>query len=82
MQRRAFLQHSVLGLVSTGTAATSLLRFPALSARPPDGPLRLGANENPLGPSPAALQAIREGLAHRYPFAGYCSYSCQSWIAP
>jgi histidinol-phosphate aminotransferase len=73
MQRRAFLQHSVLGLVSTGTAATSLLRFPALPARPADGPLRLGANENPHGPSPAALQAIREGLAlaHRYPFAAH-----------
>ena len=73
MQRRAFLQHSVLGLVSTGTAATALRRLAALPARPVDGPLRLNSNENPLGPSPAALQAIRDGLAlaHRYPFAGH-----------
>ena len=32
-------------------------------------PLRLGANENPYGPSPLVVQAIQKNLAevHRYP---------------
>lgn len=39
-----------------------------------DDPVKLASNENPLGPSPKALSAIRNGLAtlHRYPDgAGY-----------
>ncbi|MPY90496.1 MAG: aminotransferase class I/II-fold pyridoxal phosphate-dependent enzyme [Luteitalea sp.] len=34
-------------------------------------PLRLGSNENPYGPGPAALEALRASLgeANRYPFA-------------
>lgn len=37
-----------------------------------DEVLKLASNENPLGPSPLALQAIREGLQglHRYPDGG------------
>jgi histidinol-phosphate aminotransferase len=36
---------------------------------PATGVLRLNANENPLGPSPAAIRAIEEGIAdaNRYP---------------
>jgi histidinol-phosphate aminotransferase len=41
----------------------------AAPAAAPTGPVRLNANENPYGPSPAALDAIREALplACRYP---------------
>lgn len=37
-----------------------------------DDVVKLASNENPLGPSPLALQAIREGLQglHRYPDGG------------
>jgi len=35
------------------------------------GSIKLASNENPLGPSPKAMQAIRENLhkIHRYPDA-------------
>jgi histidinol-phosphate aminotransferase len=66
MQRREFLQTSVLGFLST--------RVPPGPApgRQKDTPLRLSSNENPLGMSPKALeQAAVPWLneAHRYPGA-------------
>jgi len=69
MQRRAFLQAGVLGVFSAGGASAVLPRLLPVPRRR-GGPLRLGANENPLGLSPAARQAIAEGLevANRYPF--------------
>ena len=38
----------------------------------PDGILKLASNENPLGPSPAAIAAVRDALgeAHLYPDGG------------
>jgi histidinol-phosphate aminotransferase len=47
-----------------GTAA-------AADSGPGDAALRLDANENPYGPSPAARKAIQEGITegNRYPFA-------------
>jgi len=54
----------------TGMAAAALRPLLAATpARPADGIVRLSANENPYGPSPAALQAMREALAMvwRYP---------------
>lgn len=74
LSRRGFLQ--VLG---TGTAAAALANTGLAAARPlseaptaepvTGGVVRLSANENPLGPSPAALDAMREAfdLAWRYP---------------
>lgn len=62
LSRRAFAQ-----LLGTGAAAAALPRF-ALAARPA-GIVRLSANENPYGPSPAAIAALRDafGLIARYP---------------
>jgi histidinol-phosphate aminotransferase len=61
ISRRGFGQ-----LIGLGAVAAQLR--PALAAKPP-GLVRLSANENPYGPSPAALQAIRDAfpLAWRYP---------------
>jgi histidinol-phosphate aminotransferase len=65
MERRTFLQASALGLLAPVTSLRSTPR------RRPGDPLRLNANENPLGLSPAARQAVLDGLpdANRYPFA-------------
>ena len=57
-------------LLGSGIAAATLR--PALAKRPVAGPaeaVRLSANENPYGPCPAALEAMREacGRAWRYP---------------
>ena len=55
---------------SIGLAAIATGFRPALAAKPvASGLVRLSANENPYGPSPAALQAIRDAfpLAWRYP---------------
>ena len=70
LSRRAFGR-----FIGGGLAATSL---PAVittggssgaAAQAPGGVVRLSANENPYGPSPAALRAMREAfaLAWRYP---------------
>jgi histidinol-phosphate aminotransferase len=61
--RRNFGRFMGLGAVAAGVR-------PALAAKPiAGGAVRLSANENPYGPSPAALQAIRDAfpLAWRYP---------------
>ena len=64
LSRRAFAQ-----LIGTAAAATAL-PLPLL-ARPVavPGTVRLSANENPYGPSPAALQAMRDAFpqARLYP---------------
>src|SRR5712691_3661658 len=70
VSRRAFGR-----LIGSGMAAATLppLLVPGEAlAGPPQvagGVVRLSANENPYGPSPAALRAMREafGLAWRYP---------------
>lgn len=74
MERRAFLR---TGLAAGALAAGSdVLLASELAAatrrrRLAPGPLRLNANENPLGLCPAAREAVRAGIgeANRYPFA-------------
>jgi histidinol-phosphate aminotransferase len=65
LSRRAFAQ--ILG----AGAAAAALPVPRLFAVPPMKPglVRLNANENPYGPSPAAIGAMRDafGVASRYP---------------
>src|SRR6266481_7600930 len=65
LSRRTFARIAGAGM------ATAALRplVAATPARAADGIVRLSANENPYGPSPAALQAMREGLSlvWRYP---------------
>jgi len=65
LSRRAFAQ--VLG----AGAAAAALPFPrlAFAKSPPVSLVRLNANENPYGPSPAALAAMRDSLSlsSRYP---------------
>jgi histidinol-phosphate aminotransferase len=64
LSRRAFAQ-----LVGAGAAAAALPMPSLLAATPRESVVRLSANENPYGPSPAALAAIRDALplAWRYP---------------
>src|SRR5882672_1636305 len=67
------LSRRALARIAGGGMAVVALR-PLLAAtspasRPAEGVVRLSANENPYGPSPAALRAMREALAlaWRYP---------------
>jgi histidinol-phosphate aminotransferase len=63
LSRRNFGRFVGFGALAAG------LPSKALAAKPAPGVVRLSANENPYGPSPAALQAIRDAfpLAWRYP---------------
>jgi histidinol-phosphate aminotransferase len=60
-----------LGLGGLGLLVPWQLNADPMPGQAVTGPLRLGSNENPYGPSPAALEAMsrymREG--NRYPFA-------------
>ncbi len=79
MKRRAFLRTGLAGVGVAGLSATPLAG--AATARglgalfdpraSTDGPVRLSSNENPLGLSPAAREAVLDGLdeANRYPGA-------------
>lgn len=78
MDRRGFLKAGAFaGIASAGTAsqlsaAASSSGFGWLSSRPnlrADGTLRLSANENPLGISPGAREALIKAItdANRYP---------------
>lgn len=69
MERRVFLQTGFLATVVAGRRMSSPGRLSATPVRRVD-PMRLNANENPLGPSAAARQAIVDGIvdANRYPF--------------
>jgi histidinol-phosphate aminotransferase len=62
LSRRAFAQ-----LLGTGAVVAAMPRL-AVAARP-NGVVRLSANENPYGPSPAAIAAMRDAfaVAARYP---------------
>jgi histidinol-phosphate aminotransferase len=74
MERRGFLQTG-LALAAAGLSPATTLGLPARRAfrpvtlRRPAAPIRLSANENPLGLSDAARRAIADGLdqANRYP---------------
>src|SRR4051794_8958287 len=69
MQNNAVSRRTFARLVGAG-AAIAALPFP-LTAKPATagGSVRLSANENPYGPSPAAMQAVRDSLelVWRYP---------------
>ena len=77
MERRRFLRTGLaLGAAGSGLATLpSCVRRPAPAAaavgprRGTNGPIRLNSNENPLGLSPAARQAVLQDLgeANRYP---------------
>src|SRR5260370_41582111 len=56
-------------LIGTGVAAAALRPLFAVEVPLQRGTVRLSANENPYGPSPAALVAMRDAcqLGWRYP---------------
>ena len=64
LSRRAFAQ-----LIGTATVATAMPLRLAARPLPVAKTVRLSANENPYGPSPAAMQAMRDAypLIARYP---------------
>jgi len=67
MQQHAFSRRHFARLATTGAA---LAAFPSLLARTPTAaPILLNSNENPYGPSPAAMSAIQDcmGQIFRYP---------------
>jgi len=65
LSRRSF------GRLAAGVVAATALPWKGFAADPPTGdrPVRLSNNENPFGPAPAALEAIRTAFANagRYP---------------
>ncbi len=74
MRRRDFIRTGTISgmLLGTGTFAASASPLGALAApgrRTADGKVRLNSNENPLGISPRAREALVEAvtLANRYP---------------
>lgn len=80
MNRRSFLKSGVLAGLAGVAGGPSLTACAAWQDAAPEpaapepaaaGPLRLNSNENPLGLSPAARQAVLDALpqANRYPFA-------------
>jgi len=56
-------------LVGAGVAGAALRPIPAGALPVDEGSVRLSANENPYGPSPTAVQAMRDAfpVAYRYP---------------
>ncbi len=76
LSRRRFVQALGVGGASAtmlGTGARELLAMVAPKAAAPARPVLLHNNENPIGPSPAALEAMQRLLvdgrpAGRYPF--------------
>ena len=75
LNRRAFVQSVGLGALGTVTWLETPLGAGALSQRStvplPAGGIRIGANENPYGPSPSAVDAARAAAVegNRYPGA-------------
>ena len=73
MANTLFSRRSFSKLIGTTAVATLVTRNDARGivsgVRSPAGIVRLSSNENPYGPSPAALKAMTDGfgLAWRYP---------------
>lgn len=70
MERRQFLRRTAaLSLIGMGTVPAFERALAEPRRRVPGGPIRLDSNENPLGISPNARQAILESIAeaNRYP---------------
>ncbi|HYA22800.1 MAG TPA: histidinol-phosphate transaminase [Terriglobales bacterium] len=76
LSRRRFV-HVAGGLATALTtlplSAEVFSSFSALPETTVDAPIRLDSNENPYGPSPKVLEAMRDALntANRYPFRQY-----------
>ncbi len=75
LNRRAFVQSLSVGTAGSLTLLQAELRGQTAAvqeraARPatPPGAIRIGSNENPYGPTPAAIEAARTAIAegHRY----------------
>lgn len=66
LSRRAFAQ-----LLGVGAAAAAMPQFVTAATKRAAGEIRLNANENPYGPSSAAVAAMRDAFAEaaRYPDA-------------
>jgi histidinol-phosphate aminotransferase len=78
MTRRKLFGSVALGgsaLSSAGTVSTSLATAPAA------GPLRLALNENPLGPSPLAVEAIQNALTGIARYAGDDAHALERQLA-
>lgn len=67
IQRRTLLLG--IGATAVTAAASSSVKLPGVSEPGTSQPVRLDRNENPYGPSPAAIAAMRESLefTNRYP---------------
>ncbi len=68
LTRRRF-HKATLGLIAAGWPATRADGSPSILSEPAGKPILLNNNENPYGPSPAALEAIRRfaTAGNRYP---------------
>lgn len=70
--RRTWLKQSGLVLAGLTLLHNRLPAFPQHEGMsiPLDGPIRLGSNENPYGPSPSARKAMADAIANsnRYPW--------------
>mgnify|MGYP003149726590 CR=1 FL=1 len=77
LSRRSWLKRATLGssialLGSTGFSnSLSAEELKKYNPRPLDGPIRLGSNENPYGPSELVRKAMRDNfdLGCRYPWS-------------
>jgi histidinol-phosphate aminotransferase len=69
LSRRGFGRLLGLGVAAAGLRPGHAARALSTKPRAASGVVRLSSNENPYGPSPAALQAVRDAfsLAWRYP---------------
>jgi histidinol-phosphate aminotransferase len=69
LTRRSFGKLIGFGVAAAGLRPAEAARALSTKPRAASGVVRLSANENPYGPSPAALQAARDAfpLAWRYP---------------
>src|SRR5580765_4396909 len=72
ISRRSMLRNLGMGaFAGTAYPLFHATHLPQVMASMPGGPIRLDKNENPYGPSEAAVVAMREGLgrSNRYPDA-------------
>jgi histidinol-phosphate aminotransferase len=78
LSRRDFLRLSAGALGTAGLVGPSLLSPPRVAAFPPDplfrGIVRMVYHENPWGPHPAAVQAVREVMGRGLAFGGVNRY--------
>jgi histidinol-phosphate aminotransferase len=69
MQDNGFSRRSFARAIAAGAALATLPKFIQAATKTPPGTVRLSANENPYGPSSAAMSAMTDALhdAPRYP---------------